>query len=808
MRKQLLCTICAVLLWSFTMAQNAVNGSAVTTKNKGVEMAVITVLNADNNLVIKNTVTDKNGRFSFETSANRVFIFITSLGFNDFKSELINVNQKTNLPPFTITEEVVSLDEMVIVGEKPIVQAKEGKIIYNVEKSSFSKGTNALELVKKAPGIFINQSGNVSINGKESAVVMINNKPTHLSQKNIVDLLQSMASENIKSVEVIANPSSEYEASGTGGIVNINLKKNSIQGFSTSVTSGISYWKYVRNHTSISANYNKNRWVLFSNYSHNVGNYSYLYGTKRTQNRQNIHSHTDDVDKRKAINSKLGFDYMINENNTLGLVLGGNFHYGPGITNTQTVIKNKESKKLQTKLLALNDYYYQKKSRYSLNANYRIRIPEKYTLYFDVDYYFFDSGSKNNQPNTYYNSDNQIIAEKKYHSINSSNIDVIALSANYQTSFLGGDFKTGIKSSKVITRNRFDFYNVVNNSETIDVNKSNNFDYNEVIHSGYAQYNLPFSEKYKINLGVRVENTRPKGILTPKAGSNQKKQTNGTPYFDIFPSISFTTNFEEQNALTISYVKRIDRPSYAALNPFEYLLDELYYWKGNPFLQPQLTHRIGLQYQIKKTIIELSMSQTNNFYKELLSVIPPNKIVMIPKNIGKKQYIGCSISQQYGITSNWKISVNASVFYVHNLFNSESEQSFDLAKINKLNRLAANLSAHSSFSLPWNILGEISMRFNSKQFGSANDILEPSSQVDVGFSKKISDHWQVNLSFSDIFFGNHWNKNSYFKDFNVYSYGRGESRQMRCSITYNFKSNYSKGYEKRKSNISSETNRI
>lgn len=797
-----------LLFSSEIISQNTINGSVIDSKKVGIEMAVVTVLNAENGHIIKNIITDSNGNFTFETKNTKILFLISSLGYKDIKSSVFSITKNTNLPSITLTEDVISLNEMVIVGEKPILQVKDGKIIYNVQKSNFAKGTNSLDLLKKAPGIFVNQDGTISINGKQDASVMINNKSTHLSKENIIELLKSTSSENIASIEIVNNPSAEYDASGSGGIVNIVLKKKFLQGFSSSITSGISYWKHLRNHTSFSLNYNKNKWIIFSSYHHQIGNYDYTYGTKRIQNEKKYHSHTKDTDKRKAINGTFGFDYLVNKHHTLGMVINGNFHFGPGITNTKTTVREEESALLQSTLLAKNDYYAQKKNRYGVNVNYRIAIPNKYRLNFDVDYISFKGNSKNYQPNTYYNATNQKIAENIYRSINFQDIDIAAFSANYQTSVWNGTLKTGIKSSVVNSNNRFHFYTITNTEEVIDVNKSNHFDYQEIINSGYVQYNKLLSKKYKLNIGVRFENSDPKGVLTPIEGSSQQKQTNGESYFNTFPSVSLTSFLKEQNSITLSYAKRIDRPAYNSLNPFEYLLDEFYYWKGNPFLRPQITHRISFQYQIKNTILELSGSQTYDFNKQISKSVPPNKIVMTPENIGKKQYLGFSSSQRFLPNKKWKLSLNTAVFYVTNDFNSESEQNFDVKKVENIHKFAGNISIHSSYKLPWNIWGETSVNYYTKRFGSANDVLESGSQIDFSFSKKINDHWQIHLAFTDVFLGSNWNSTGYFKDFELYTYGHGESRQFKMSATYSFKNRNSKTLKNRQSNISSETNRL
>lgn len=480
------------------------------------------------------------------------------------------------------------------------------------------------------------------------------------------------------------------------------------------------------------------------------------------------------------MSGNLNLEYELNDNQLLGGRVDVNTVFGPGQTITTTEIRDAASMNLEQVLYAQNNYYEQRGNRYSGNL-YHVATPKegiKYTT--DFNYTWFDGGSGNMQPNVYKSAAGDILNEKLYRSINGRDIHIFALSHDQEHPLWGGALKSGLKYANVDADNSFRFYNVFSeNDEQIDENQSNNFTYKEAIMSAYLLYATNLSDKISMEAGIRGEYAHSDGTLYTVSGVSD--ETNKNNYFDLFPSLSFNYRINEHNTLNLSYGKRIDRPAYQDLNPFEYLLDELSYWKGNPFLTPQKTHNISVAYSHKKTALTASYSYLKNYKAQITDTLSVNKVIMTPRNIGKQQRFSLTLYQGVNIAPWWETNLNLIGYYVNNDISFDQYRHFDL------DGFAGIFSVHNTIHLPFQIKMELNGMYATKRLGAANEYLKPTGFVDVGFNKSFDNkRWTVNLAMSDLFWTNRWDNYSSFDGLQLWNWGKSESRQVKLNVTYRF----------------------
>ena len=309
-------------------------------------------------------------------------------------------------------------------------------------------------------------------------------------------------------------------------------------------------------------------------------------------------------------------------------------------------------------------------------------------------------------------------------------------------------------------------------------------------------------EKWNANVGLRAEYTHSDAHLMPVAGSTNEESHVRRDYVDLFPSAGVTFKPDEKQSWSLSYGRRIDRPVYSDLNPIEQALDGLSTWKGNPFLKPQKTNRISLQYQYDRTSVEVSYSHTTDYQVQVTDTLGPDKIVMEPRNLGEQSYWGFSVSQALRLLPGWNLTLSGNAYYLDN------QMAFDAQRYYQRKRWAGNFSLQTSFPLFWGIRSEVLGVYLTKRLGGSTEVMNPTGFVDIGFQKKFCQgKAAVKLSVSDIFWSNRWGDGmNYFGDFESINYGYGESRMVRLNFTYTFG-----GSEKRKEkhlNIDSELNRF
>lgn len=761
-------------------AQHQVSGCITDSIGSPIDAAVVIAMNPDNGTMLQQCMTDARGHYRLETEGT-MQLLITCLGYRQHVSAPFKLDNDTVLPAIRLQADNFVLDDVVIVGEKlsPSIRMEKGKIIYTPRNSSTATGGTALDVLKKTPGVFVDGDNNISIGGQGSVLVIVNGKQTYMQRDELATLLKATPSSSITSVEVIRNPSAQYDAEGSGGIININMSNRKTEGLYISLNNGVSYWDNIRENTELAFSYGNDRLNISANYSHALGHYGMDYGMRHLQNGKEYISPTKDTDKRKTISGSMNLEYALDERQTIGGRIDINTLFGPGQTNTTTEIRDALSGSLEQILYAQNDYYKQKGNRYGGSIYYTANPREGVNYNLDINYAWFDGGSGNWQPNRYVAPDGTLLQNDLYKSVNSRNIHICAASYDQQHNVWNGQLKSGIKFSSVNADNRYRFYDVDDNAQKLDKAQSNDFRYREQIAAAYILYAFDIGPRISIEAGLRGEYTFSDGLLRTISGEGDEE--NHRDYFDIFPTLSLNWQINASHTLTAGYTSRIDRPAYQDLNPFEYLLDELSYWKGNPFLTPQKTHQVTLGYTHKNTALSLSYSHMQNYKAQITDTLSTDKVIMTPRNIGKQQRVTLSLHQNLNVGHWWEMSVNLTGYYVRNDIAFDQYRTFDL------DGFAAIMSMHNTFRLPWRITMELNGSYMTKHLGSSNEYIEPSGYVDIGLSKSFADRsWTINLAMTDIFWTNRWDNYSSFNGFNLWNWGKGESRQIKLNVTYRF----------------------
>jgi hypothetical protein len=778
-----------------------IRGQVIGEQQRPLASATVTLVDTLKREVIKTSTGDK-GQFDIAYARKgNYFLVISHTGFKEYRSERFELADK-NFDVIQLILVATTLGEVAVQSKQGIVELQGNTLVFNVAKSINAQGMNAFEVLQKAPGVYIENETVISLNGKQGALILLDGKQTYLSGKELVDLLKSMPSSGIKSIEIISSPGAKYDAAGSAGIINIKTNKLQIPGFNGTATTGISYGMNLRQNQDISFNYRKSKINVYGSYNHFVGYYSYLYGSDRLQNNKAYYSATDDTDKRNKLGSRLGVDYDISKEQTVGILLTGNFVFGGGFTRTKTNIGAPSSAIVEQVLDADNDYYFQKTSRYNANFNYKYENALGKIINVDADYGYFRKGNANLQSNIY--SKNQSVTSSNlYRTLNDIDINLKALKFDYTTKLAKGIFETGAKYSNVNAANDSKFFHAITNGDSLDERRSNSFRFEEQIISGYLNYKKSVG-KWSFQAGVRLENSSSLGALFFRHKGVDSTENISRNYTNLFPSLSVSVKPKDNHSFSLSYSRRIDRPAYQDLNPFVYLLDELSFWQGNPFLQPQLTHRIALLYAYKSsTVVGLAFSHTDQFSTRITDTLEATKIVMIQRNLGVQNNAALSLTQNVSPAKWWDITFNGTLYHLHNKISFDKYRNFDLKQ------LAARINLQQVFKLPYKFTGEMTAAYNSKRLSGANDISRHTSGIDLGIQRKLmKDKATLRLVFQDIYRGNQSNSLQAYNDFYLRSYGYYESRQVRVNFTYRFADNTVKGPRTRNSALESESGRI
>lgn len=712
-----------------------------------------------------------------------------------FTANIKAQERKDSLPPPSPKD----LKEVKITGRKQMIEMKKEKLIFHIANTVNENGFNAFDLLKKLPGVVVDNQNNIILLGS-SATVMIDGRPVQLSAQQLSTLLKSMSSTQISDMEVISNPSAKYDASGAGGLINIVTKKNDKYGLNGTASTTFTYGLSPKYNNDLSLNYGNNRLNSFLNLTAANEQYNRKLTSDRTitQADDNTVYYSDNLNsdsKTNAYSLRTGVDYTINSKSTLGAMFSGNISRdrSDGITNTAIGV----TPALIDSLLTSGIHGRVKSSNYSANANYRYKDTLGTTLTIDGSYLHFNYDNNTFQPNAFYTTDNKKIRDEDLRNVSSSGIDIYALKADYSVKLLKGLFEAGWKSSIVKAANDFSFYNVENGVDKMDTSQTNHFDYKENINAVYANYSKSY-KRFSWQAGLRLEQTNSKGTLIPLQ-SNIKTE-NIRHYVNLFPSAMVSYDINKTNTFGLLYSRRIDRPNYQYLNPFETRMTILLYDRGDPFLVPQYTDKVSLMHIFNKFLTtSLNYSHTSNLLNQVIDTVDGSKIIYQRANLGTQRRVSIDISGSWTFF-NWWNSYNSLNLYNNSLKGRQKSGIVDI------NVTSYSFYSQQTFTLPANLMVDVSCSIIGPfNYGTFKD--DAMWKLDVGLRKKVlKNRGTITLNGLNIFNQMIIRAHLDYGGIRRYAEDRFENRFVKASFAWNF-GNQKKQPRKWKSGAEDESKR-
>ncbi|TKC00348.1 outer membrane beta-barrel family protein [Pedobacter cryophilus] len=787
-------------------AQNTtrINGKAELKNGSSADFATITLYKSADSTLVKGGFSDDSGKFTFENiKSGSYYIEVSLMGFQNTKSAFFEVNgqEKLDLPTIILTDQSRSLKEVVVTASKPFIERKLDKMVMNVENSSLNVGNNALEILEKAPGVTIDKDDNLAMKGKQGVLVMMDGKPTYMSNADLANMLRNTPSANIESIELITNPSAKYDAAGNAGIINIKTKKNKNYGLNGSISAGSGYGQTSKYNTGVNLNYRKNKINVFGNYNYgNNGNLSSLklqravnYQTQTTNFQQNT-----DWERRRNSNSyKIGVDFYATPKTTIGVLYNG---YQNGVDGSSLSGTNMSNGAFQLdSSIAVSSNNLERYRNNAFNANYKTTFDSLGNeLSVDVDYSNYFGNGNEFRNNSYFKSDGSI--NKNPLNINfstPSQIEIKSAKADFTHPISKASrLEIGWKSSWVTTDNNFKFSNLVSNEWQNDISKSNHFVYEENINAGYLNFNTEI-KKTSLQFGLRAEQTVSKG------NSVTLNKVVDRNYLEWFPSVAISQQLSKNHQLGLTYSRRIDRPAYDDLNPFRDFLDEFTYQEGNPFLNPQFTNAFEASYTYKsKYTLGVNYNITNDAITTVTEQNDETKVT-IAKNINldtQKQY-GVSVYAPFNITKGWSVNNNLMVFYM-------SFSSAIAGSQLQAGQTAYNFSSNQNFVLSKTSSAEMSFNYQSGlKYGIFT--IKPQYGLNLGFKQNVlKNKGSLKLSINDVFNTRIQRISTNFSNMNISFNEKRETQTLNLSFNYRFGKNTVKAARKRATGLEDESNRI
>lgn len=755
----------------------SISGVVSDINSNPISYANVVILNRADSSLLSGTISDEDGYFIIENLQPDVYILKTSfLGFKTHSESISLI--KNSVLNITLIEEEQELGEVEILVKKPTLKKEADRLIFNIENTSLTEGS-IWDVIRNTPGVLL-MNEQVFVKNSPSVIYLINDKRVHLSGSDLQQLLSGSAANAVKSIEVITKPPAKYVAEGDA-IINIKMSKNLATGYNGNLYGNFTQGVYPRYSVGTSQFFKSKKTNLFFGYGFNKLKVNRINKEEISfiENNTIIGNWDTDIDRNTRSenhSANLNFDYFINDKNTFSISGNANIlpywkrktnSFTQAVDSIFTSINNTDDDKLNFALNADYVYESEKGSKLSINVhqtNYDYERQQKVnTNYYSND--TFNNFLRSNAFNTKASQDIQIY---------SGQIDLeLPIREN-------GLFELGLKASTIDSKS--DIYQLLtnNNTEVIDLDNSGIYNYKEDNFSGYISISKEW-KKWDLSIGLRTEFTEGKGAL-----ENILRETNKFDYLKWFPSFNLIRKFNENNSLGISYSKRIKRPTYSDLNPFQFYLNDNASVAGNPNLLPSITELVTLSYTFKNAFtFEAYYRSAENPFSELSFQDNETKqIQYIASNLKQNIDFGFDFSTYTPISSTW------TTYAVTSIFKDEAEF-FDIENNNSLETneqwsFYANWINYFSFLEDKSLSADISVFYISPIIEGSKEA-SSRAQLDFGLKKTFNNgKWILSIRANDILLTSDFTVSTNFNSQNNRNYAKFDNQWVRLGLRYKF----------------------
>lgn len=802
--KNILAFLILICLAANLQAQNSIVQGLLHNENaEPVDFANVILYTSSDSTLTKVEYTNADGAFTLtEIPAGKYFITFNYLGYNDLStpSFAITTGQTKMLDTYAFSSPANELDEVTVTAKRPLLELKPDKVVMNVAGSINASGEDALSLLKKAPGVVIDNNDNVNLLGKSGVKIYIDGKPSPLSGSDLANYLRTISSDQIDIVEIITNPSAKYEAEGSAGIINIKFLKNKNHGANGNLSSSYAQGIRSRSNINFNGNYRNEKFYAYtSTGAYQGANYN-NNNFYRLQSGLVIDQRNRGEGYWKGYHTKLGLDHFINDKHTVGVQVNYSPSKGEWDNSGDARISQENAFQIDSILVSesLSDW---SNTDWSTNFNYKYEDKSDRSLNLDLDYSRYSNMSEEDQPNYYFDKDSiMTLSQNIYFTESPTDITLASMKIDYEQNLLKGKVGVGVKYTSVGTDNTFNFSKEIAGIRTIDPERSNQFDYTEKVAAGYINYSRQIAS-LGIQLGLRAESTNSLGTLTAMLPADNQEVNR--KYLDFFPNLGLSYQLNEKNSFNLSYSRRLNRPSYQDLNPFTSRIDELTFEQGNPFLNPEYSNNVQFSHTWNYKInTSLGYTHTSDLIARIIDKKDEKTTSISWLNLEDQKSYSLNISSPLPLKEWWNTYTSLTGVRTSNTASFEDGKNIDLS-VNTF-----NIYNQHSFTLPKNYAFEISGWYSSPSLWEGNVKMNKMYSFDCGVQKAfLDDRLKVKLGLSDIFATNKWSGQSDFGGVMMRVNGDGDNRRVKLNVSYRF-GNDSVKSRKRKTGLEEEKGRI
>ncbi|MCX6213676.1 TonB-dependent receptor [Spirosoma sp.] len=641
-----------------------------------VPFATVALL-SENGTILTGQTTTEAGHFTFAGLAIGTYgIQITYVGYQPrtLRGLLLTASQPSRaLGGLLLRSESRQLNEVRVSTQKALIEEKSDRLVYNAGSDITNKGGTAVDVLRKAPMLTVDVSGNVQIRGSASIKVLLNGRPSGLLARNLSEALKMIPANTIQSVEVMTSPAARYDAEGAGGVINIITKKQLTgSNGSMDVTAG----NYVQ---SLGGSYGVKRekfGLTFSGNTNAEREKSIIDVTRTSlvngQPAGELFQRTSANNIHPGWFGDLSMEYGFDTLNRVNLSISSWGGAWPTSNTGYYRFRNAENQLTQAYNQVVNQQNPFGNIEWNLGyirtfhkPKQELSILGQYSYTFDNSRYASDQFSLTTQPLYRETSTN-----RSHNPQWTGQVDYVhPFSRNGQQLFEVG--------AKLVHRDVNSLYEVYTSQPedvtllSLSADRSNTFTYDQQVAAGYASLKLANRAFWTLQLGTRLENTNMSGQFVHTISPFRVQFTN------FIPSVILAKQLAERQSIKVTYTQRISRPMIWDLNPYINASDPKNRMAGNPLLRPELAHLAEISYSLttkKGTYLNLALyrRQTANSIEDVRTVDTSGVSLTTRQNVARNERTGLNVNSAGQLGRNWKINGGGEFYYAN--FNSPALQ--------------------------------------------------------------------------------------------------------------------------------------
>ena len=714
---------------SATAQKHQLSGRVTDSSSNPIAYATVVLL--DNNTQIAGGSTNDNGTFSLSATAGNYTLHISYVGYKTI-DQAIELKSPTDLGDIVMEVDAERIDEVVVTAN--IIRREADRFVVDVASSPIALGKDGEELLKSAPGVWI-QDDKISINGASGSKIYLNDREVKLDDAQLIAYLRSLRADDIKRIEVVPQSGADYDASSSGGIIKITTRRNLDSGLMGSASLVAQGGKGAYNiMPSVSLNYNRGKVNAYGRAWAGMSGNKYI-STEHTDYTSGsvIDAASDMDDNTQWAGANVGVVYDINDKHSLGAEVQYNFYGGSSITDTWT-------EHTMADITTRTDGYYKSRGDNHMTTatlNYIYKLDDKgSTLKFIGDYTYSNSPDRNN----YYDKETDpvtlLLRDSTYRSNtlsrNQLGTATVALEKVLSPKVT---LKAGLKYTYNNNSNLANYEYMVQETWTPNMDKSYDIGYTENIGAAYV---IASANLGRVSLvgGLRGEYTN----FRDKLGDVEQN------YFDLFPNANISYALTKDGAYSIiaQYARTISRPSFWALSPDETKISEYMIQRGNPNLKPSYDNSISITAVLKyKFTITLGVQIKQNAIQQttLADTQNPELLILQTINYPTLNSYFASANLPFQFTKWWSANFNLTGMYMgQRIYVDEPVR----------HNFMAFASGQMSFTLPKNFFIELSGRY-MHGVTAGNTTMGDMGNMDLSIKKRLLDNkLTLKLGVNDI----------------------------------------------------------